>query len=232
MFRSQFGQQDETTQNTSEPDTEESGVSLNDLRSWGITALAADAAGGILTAFLDGVPEKADAPFEKTAGFGMELATLVLDIFSLQAGIIVSNEADDGREKSDAEQEEERWGKIVNGYRGTVLALDSMVLILEPETKQRMKRKDEYFVAFYTLLASIDVVLTSISLSKSTSDNKPVQISYEVFSLLPDLLGFMRFLGPKFSLGLAAIDIVTMGIATGLGGKLLADDVAELKKDL
>nr|WP_321399117.1 LamG-like jellyroll fold domain-containing protein [uncultured Desulfobacter sp.] len=230
--RSQVEQQDDSTPNTSESDAAESGASLNTLRSWGITALAADATGGILTAFLDGVPEKADTPFEKTAGFGMEFTTLVLDIFSFQAGIIVSNEADDGREKSDAEQEEERWGKIVNGYRGAVLALDSTVLLLEPEIKQRMKRKDEYFVAFYTLLASIDVVLTSISLSKSTSDNKPVQISYEVFSLLPDLLGVMRFGGPKASLGLAVIDIVSMGIATGLGGKLLADDVAELKKVL
>ena len=85
-------------------------------------------------------------------------------------------------------------------------------------------------MAFYTLLAAIDVILTAIYLSKMSNGNKRIEIPNEVFSLLPDILGFMRHINLKTALGLAAIDLVAAVITTGLGGKLLADDVAEFKK--
>ena len=122
----------------------------------------------------------------------------------------------------------------MNYYRGAVLILDSTIMAIgfneDPRNIQRIKRKDIGSMAFSTLLAAIDVILTAIYLSKMSNGNKRIEISNEVFSLLPDILGFMRHINLKTALGLAAIDLVAAVITTGLGGKLLADDVAEFKK--
>ena len=231
LLRSRDEQPDDSSSDTPESDS-----SINVLRSWGITILVTDAVGGVITAFLDSFPEKSDKANEPTGGFGLEIVSILLDIFSWQAGFIIdaNKEADDDQEESAGEKEEERWGKIVNYYRGAVLILDSTIMAIgfneDPRNIQRIKRKDIGSMAFYTLLAAIDVILTAIYLSKMSNGNKRIEISNEVFSLLPDILGFMRHINLKTALGLAAIDLVAAVITTGLGGKLLADDVAEFKK--
>ncbi|MEM1280407.1 MAG: LamG-like jellyroll fold domain-containing protein, partial [Cyanobacteria bacterium P01_H01_bin.152] len=51
---------------------------LNSIRHWGNTGLLADVLNGLITAYLDVLPENADDPYEETAGFGFEVVSLVL----------------------------------------------------------------------------------------------------------------------------------------------------------
>ena len=59
-------------------------------------------------------------------------------------------------------------------------------------------------------------------------DKSGFEIANEVVSWIPNLLAPLRTTGPKGAVALSVIDLVAITVNTGLGSKLLADDLAEL----
>jgi|GEM_PF-3165846 len=214
----------ERSSNTSEPDPV-----VKTLRSWGSVAIVADVVNGVLTAALDVTPEKADTQLEQNPYYGLlELLSLALDLVSWVPSI-------PGFPKVRKEDFSGDRGDLVWYWRTAILGVDILWMgygwgIKEPRNVQRMKRGNTGTILMFTGAVAIDAGLTGYYLADV--ENKRIEIPNEVFSLLPDLLCFLRLSGPKGALALAIIDVIATLVTTGLGGKLLADDVAALEEAL
>ena len=134
------------------------------IRSWGITALTVDAANGLINMALDMVPESADDVLEATAGFGLEIVSLVLSGFSWLASFPSSPGFPGGRpynvaahKVSKSKNEQEYWERVMWGWRTAMYWLDVVMLMSNAidATKgrkfnlQRLKRADEMTIGFF-----------------------------------------------------------------------------------
>ncbi|MEM0979389.1 MAG: LamG domain-containing protein [Cyanobacteria bacterium P01_H01_bin.58] len=216
------------------------------IRHWGNTGLLADVINGMVTGFLDILSEDADQPYEKTAGFGFEIVSLVLDGFSWLASFPSSPDFPGGRpynvaahKVSKTEDEQEYWERVVWGWRTAVYWLDVVVLTAQlsgqklPWAKeiklQRLKRTDEVTIGIFTAFSIVDAGLATRYLFTIPKEDKPgLEIGNEVVSWLPNLLAPLRLGGVKPSLALSTVDVVAAFANYGMGHKLLTDDLAEV----
>ncbi|MHA7581154.1 LamG-like jellyroll fold domain-containing protein [Paenibacillus vandeheii] len=211
-------------------DSEPSEESL--IRSWGIVVLVADALNGLITTGLDAVSEKNDDPQEESGSFGLEVVTLLLSIFSWQANFITSDipiRKGDDKENSELARSE----RILHYYRGAVLMLDSLVMYIgstmEEKNMQRMKRREKQITVFFWVLSLVDAGMAIRYLAALPNKDKPgMEIANEVVSWLPNVLCLMRLSGPRGAAALAGVDFVATVVNTGIGGKLLANDLKDL----
>lgn len=96
-------------------------------------------------------------------------------------------------------------------------------------TRQRLKRADELTIGIAFAFSLVDAGLVTRYLTTIPKEEKPgLAIANEVVSWLPNLLAPLRLGGIKPSLALSAVDGVAMAVNTGLGAKLLRDDLADL----
>ncbi len=223
---------------------EDPGARERSIRSWGITALTVDAANGLINMALDMVPESADDVLEATAGFGLEIVSLVLSGFSWLASFPSSPGFPGGRpynvaahKVSKSENEQEYWERVMWGWRTAMYWLDVVMLMSNAidATKgrkfnlQRLKRADEMTIGFFFTFSIVDAGLASRYLATIPKADQPgFEIANEVVSWLPNLCAPLRLGGPESSIALGAIDALAVAITTSLGMKLLSDDLAEL----
>ncbi|MGB7312270.1 MAG: LamG-like jellyroll fold domain-containing protein [Nodosilinea sp.] len=216
----------------------------NSVRHWGNTGLLADVINGVITGFLDSVPESADQPFEKTAGFGFEIVSLVLSGFSWLASFPSSPDFPGGRpynvaahKVSKSKNEQEYWERVMWGWRTAVYWLDVVILMGKgvaaakgKEVKlQRLKRADETTIGIFFAFSIVDAGLATRYLVTIPKEDEPgLEIADEVISWLPNLLAPLRLAGIKGAVALSLVDGVAAFANYGMGHKLLADDLADL----
>lgn len=215
---------------------------------WGNTGLHADALNGIISAYLDAVPENADEYNEKTAGSGLEIVSLVLDGFSWLASFPSSpnfpggrpyNLAHDDHKVSKTEDEQEYWERVMWGWRTSLYWLDVLVLTAQlggtklpwSDTRklQRLKRTDKFTIGFFFAWSIVDAGLAIRYLDRIPKEDKPgLEIANEVVSWLPNMSAPLRLSGPKGVAALSIVDIVAAFSNYQMGSKLLANDVTDL----
>ncbi|NJM58651.1 MAG: hypothetical protein HC857_16300 [Synechococcales cyanobacterium RU_4_20] len=216
----------------------------NSIRHWGTTGLLADVINGCITAYLDVLPEKADDPYEKTAGFGFEIVSLVLSGYSWLASFPSSPDFPGGRpyhllahKVSKSENEQEYWERVMWGWRTAVYWLD-VVIFMGKEVaaangkevkRQRLQRADDVTIWVAFAFSIVDAGLAFQYLSTIPKAEKPgLEIANEVVSWLPNLLSPMRVTGPKGAIALSIVDGVAAFANYTMGHRLLTDDLAEL----
>ncbi|MEM8805790.1 MAG: hypothetical protein AAGF01_07165, partial [Cyanobacteria bacterium P01_G01_bin.38] len=217
---------------------------INSIQHWGNTGLLADVINGMITAYLDVLPEKADDPYEETAGFGFEVVSLVLGGFSWLASFPSSPGFPGGRpynvaahKVSKSKNEQEYWERVMWGWRTAVYLLD-VVIFTGKEianakgndvTRQRLKRADEPSIVAAFVFSIVDAGLATRYLTTIPKEEKPgLEIANEVVSWLPNLLAPLRLTGPKGAIALSVVDGVAAFANYAMGHKLLTDDLAEL----
>ncbi|MCU6711051.1 hypothetical protein M6D81_20365 [Paenibacillus sp. J5C_2022] len=218
--------------NVPDPENDPDPSRESEIRSWGIVVLVADAINGFITTGLDAVAEKADDSLEKSGSFGMEAVSMLLSIFSWQANFI-SSDIPAPTEADKDNSELARSERILHYYRGAVLILDSLFVsfgsAMDPKNMQRMKRRDQAITGFFWVLSIVDAGLAIRYLVALPNKDKPgLEIANETVSWLPNLLCPLRLTGSKGALALAGVDFVATVVNTGIGGKLLANDLADL----
>ena len=214
------------------------------IQDWGATGLLADVLNGMVTAYLDVLPESSDDPYEETAGFGFEIVSLVLGGFSWLASFPSSPGFPGGRPYnvaahavSKSKDEQEYWERVMWGWRTAVYWLD-VVIFTGKEianakgkevTRQRLKRADEFTIGVAFAFSIVDAGLAIKYLTTIPKEEKPgLEIANEVVSWLPNLLSPMRLSGPKGAIALSVVDGVAAFANYAMGHKLLTDDLAEL----
>jgi hypothetical protein len=180
---------------------EDSAARERSIRGWGITALTVDAANGLINMGLDMVPENADDVLERTAGFGLEIVSLVLSGFSWLASFPSSPGFPGGRpynvaahKVSKTQNEQEYWERVMWGWRTAVYWLD-VVMLMSNAVKgtgkinlQRLRRADEVTIGFYCAFSFVDAGLAIRYLATIPKADQPgFEIANEVVSWLPNL---------------------------------------------
>ena len=216
------------------------------IKTWGIIGLTADALNGVINAVLDFSSEesKKERRLEENAGYGLEIVSLALSGFSWLASFPSSPGFPGGRPYNVAahsvNQDEDRpefEERIMWGWRTFMYWLDVAILANKwitvargGEAKlQRLRRADPKTIGFFFWFSVIDAMFAIDYLHAIPEEDKSgFEIANEIVSWIPNLLAPMRTTGPKGAAALAIVDVVAMAVNTGLGGKLLADDLAEL----
>ncbi|MEL7333074.1 MAG: hypothetical protein AAFN12_12555, partial [Cyanobacteria bacterium J06560_2] len=210
------------------------------IRGWGITALIADLVNGLSTALLDAITvirPPSDDPFSDVFDIELpwlEAMTTVLDGVSWLASFPSSPGFPGGRpynllahpvKRSQSEQMYRE--RVMWSWRTFVLGTDIVVSMRSPF--ERMKRDDLFTMAVFFLFSTVDVGLTAWYLESIPKEEKPgFEIANEVIGLMPNLFSPLLLINGHGPTALAIIDIAAAVVNTGLGGKLLADDLAEL----
>ena len=218
---------------------------INSIQHWGNTGLLADVLNGLVTAYLDVLPENADDPYEETAGFGFEIVSLVLGGFSWLASFPSSPDFPGGRpynvaahKVSKSQNEQEYWERVMWGWRTAMYWLDVVIFtgkeIANAKGKevmrQRLKRADEFTIGAAFAFSIVDAGLATKYLTTIPQEERPgLEIANEVVSWLPNLLAPMRLTGPKGAIALSVVDGVAALANYAMGHKLLTDDLAELQ---
>ncbi|MGD1940565.1 MAG: LamG domain-containing protein [Leptolyngbyaceae cyanobacterium] len=217
----------------------------NSIRHWGNTGLLADVMNGMITAYLDVLPESSDDPYEETAGFGFEIVSLVLDGFSWLASFPSSPDFPGGRPYnvaahavSKSKDEQEYWERVMWGWRTALYWLDVVIFMGQEVAaangidvkRQRLKRANEFTIAIFTVFSIVDAGLAIRYLFTIPKEEKPgLEIANEVVSWLPNLLALVRLnADPRWAAALSVVDGVAAFANYGMGHKLLTDDLAEV----
>ncbi|ESA36374.1 egf domain-containing protein [Leptolyngbya sp. Heron Island J] len=216
------------------------------IRIWGIIGLTADALNGVINAGLDlssefGPKEK---KLEETAGYTFEFVSLLLSGFSWLASFPSSPDFPGGRPYNVAahkvtkgEDKPEYEERVMWGWRTFVYWLDVVILankgvavLRGNEAKlQRIRRAEPKSIGVFCVFSILDAIYAIQYLAAVPREDKSgFEIANEVVSWIPNILAPLRTTGPKGAVALAALDFVAMTVNMGLGGKLLADDLAEL----
>lgn len=225
-------------QSQSTPET--SAARESSIRSWGVVSLIADLVNGLSTAILDAITTirpPSDDPFSDVFDIELpwlELTTLVLDGFSWLASFPSSHDFPGGRpyhllghpiKRSQSEQLYRE--RVMWGWRTAVLGVDIVLTVHNPFS--RMKREEINTNILFFVFSAIDLGLTSSYLASLPNKDGPgLEIANEVIGLMPSFFSPLLLMGEKGSLALALIDITAAVINTGLGSKLLADDLADV----
>ncbi|MEM6436253.1 MAG: hypothetical protein AAF773_20745, partial [Cyanobacteria bacterium P01_D01_bin.115] len=234
-------------------DGEDTGPDLqsikDDVRSFGIAQLSLDAVSGILTAILDatatgGSSKEGGSDRDSVSSLGssfgggskgisfFELMSILVDHLSWQCGFVTFTLLTEADDNSGEAKKIERRERALQIYRVIILFLDTFVTIgsASEGSKRRMKRHEKKVTVIFTLFSLLDLVITSIYLAALPQDGRGLVVANEVVGLLPDILSPLRLSGPKGTAVLVGVDAVATAVTLGIGGKLLADDVAELQE--
>ncbi|MGF1459028.1 MAG: hypothetical protein ACFBSG_08375 [Leptolyngbyaceae cyanobacterium] len=218
------------------------------IKIWGIIGLTADALNGVINAGLDLSSEfgSKEEKLEETAGFGFEIVSLVLSGFSWLASFPSSPDFPGGRpynvaaHKVTKDDKPEYAERVMWGWRTFIYWLDVAILADKgiavargnEEKLQRLRRAEPKTIGFFCVASMLDAVFaTQYLLTVPDEDKSGFEIANEVVSWLPNILSPIRTIGPKFAIAQAGFDVVAMTVNTGLGAKLLHDDLAELSED-
>lgn len=140
---------------------------------------------------------------------------------------------------------EKRRETILWGYRGGLLALDTVLMAVNDFERMRRVEKGVFNMNMnmvWALLSFIDLILYSIYLESVTEKNDAIRradISNEVFSALPNLLCFMRTIAGNstepitklgFHLAHVATDTTAAIVTVITGGILIAEAGKALKE--
>jgi hypothetical protein len=215
-----------------------------------LTRGAADGLNGVINAVLDLSPESGnlERQLEKTAGYGFEVVSLVLSGFSWLASFPSSPDFPGGRpynvaahKVSDTDKPElrERFHKerVMWGWRTFLYWLDVALLAEKGiavargnEAKmQRLRRAEPRSIGFFCVASILDAIYAIQYLKAIPEEDKSrFEVANEVVSWLPNILAPLRTSGPKGALALTVLDGAAMAVNTGLGAKLLKDDLADL----
>lgn len=241
-------------QNSASAGNDDSEANKRILRGWGVTALVADTINGLITAGLDSIPEtKKSSGGSSDAGSTvsddeagsvtavLEPVTILLDIFSAYAGFVISDlpkpaeelNSNQSQKELARRRENQKWEQIVMGYRTAVLLADCVLMVVEiassgPKSIERMKRFNHATTGVALAFSWLDLILNSFYLATLDDDDKRLEIPNSVVGALPDILAFLRFGGIKGCWALAAIGVTATIVTTGIGGKILANDIADL----
>lgn len=234
-------------------DGEDTGPDLqsirDDVRSFGIAQLTLDAFSGILTAILDataagGSSKEGGSDRDSVSSLGsssgggskgisfFEMISILVDHLSWQCGFVTFTLLTEADDNSGEAKKIERRERALQIYRVIILFLDTFVTIgsASEGSKRRMKRHEKKVTVIFTLFSLLDLVITSIYLAALPPDGRGLVVANEVVGLLPDILSPLRLSGPKGTAVLVGVDAVASAVTLGIGGKLLADDVAELQE--
>ena len=220
--------------------------SKRSVRIWGIIGLTADTLNGVINAILDLSPETeggVEGILEETAGFGFEILSLVLDGFSWLASFPSSPGFPGGRpynllaHKVSDDDKPEKQERVMWGWRTFMYWLDVALLANKgraiakgDEAKlQRLKRAEPKTIGFFCVASILDAAHAIQYLAAvPKKDKSGFEIANEVVSWLPNILAPLRITGFKGAVALTVLDAVATTVNTGLGSKLLHDDLAEL----
>ncbi|MEM9008972.1 MAG: hypothetical protein AAGE59_36370, partial [Cyanobacteria bacterium P01_F01_bin.86] len=237
--------------------------SIKDLRkdlAFTIIVTLADTVNHLIAGFLDlfDVPgfdkPNSDREFSKIDEFlgekakkrpgltqGLEITSIVLSFiswsFSYPAQFERGAGAILGKDKDRQESAEIILEITLWSYRGVLLALDAVSVII---TEERMRRVEKTLNIIWFILNVIDAILFSIYLGVLEEENhaiKRADISNEVFSALPNVVSFVRSLEIKepitatiVHLGHVGTDIAAAAVTATTGGILIREANKALKE--
>jgi hypothetical protein len=94
---------------------------------------------------------------------------------------------------------------------------------------QRLRRAEPRSMGFFCVASILDAIYAIQYLKAIPEEDKSrFEVANEVVSWLPNILAPLRTSGPKGALALTVLDGAAMAVNTGLGAKLLKDDLADL----
>ncbi|NET36140.1 MAG: hypothetical protein F6K19_29630 [Cyanothece sp. SIO1E1] len=216
------------------------------IRIWGIIGLTADALNGLINAGLDASAEfsSKEKELEEKAGYGLEILSLALSGFSWLASFPSSPDFPGGRpynvaahKVTQGEDKPEYEERVMWGWRTFMYWLDVVILANkgiavsrgDKAKLQRLRRAEPKTIGFFFVASILDAIYAIQYLAATPKEDKSgFESANEVVSWIPNLLAPIRTIGPKSAKALAVLDFVAMAVNTGLGSKLLADDLAEL----
>lgn len=228
------------------------------IKSWGIIGLTADCLNGFLNAALDFASGKAKGKSGKSDGKSdsksdgapdkfletiegassvLEIASLVLSGFSWLASFPSSRGFPGGRPYNlaahKASGKPERWERVMWAWRTSTYFLDVVILLIKAKMGNglhRLRRGEAVEVWCYCGFSVVDLIFTITYLALiPEKDNSHLESGNEVVALLPNILAPMHlFRWPYGAGGLATLDLLVMAVNTGMGGKLLKNDLADL----
>ncbi|MEM6452535.1 MAG: LamG-like jellyroll fold domain-containing protein [Cyanobacteria bacterium P01_D01_bin.105] len=122
---------------------------------------------------------------------------------------------------------------VLWSYRGMVLILDTVAMLMKREQPERMRRKERPFNVTWALASAMDMMLASLYLAAVEEENDDIRragIKNEIFSTLPNVVCIVRSLEIReptlatiVHFGHVATDVAAATVS-GITGKLLCEE--------